>query len=84
MEQESVITTACKWSFHAYLLAAAVTQLHRKMPFLSKNTQSKTGCYTRPLRFAFLIFSCYYSVPNHSFFAPACSTLYFTHRHVKI
>lgn len=79
MEQQSVIRAACKQSFHAYILPAAVTPLHRKIPFLlgQKPAVIYAFFFISFYLFLFGIFCCYHSVPLHSFF---CTCLHhFSH-----
>ncbi len=77
MEQQSVIRTACKWSFHAYILVAAVTQLHIKNTLLLKKT-GKLDVISAGIALLFETFCCYHSVPLHSFFTSVCTTLYYS------
>lgn len=80
MEQQSVIRTACKYSFHANILATVVTQLRRKMSFLvkKKTVKEKLDIINAGTALLFEICCCYHSVPLHSFFASVCTTLYYS------
>lgn len=64
-----MIRTACKWSFHAYMLSAAVTQLHRKISSFPKQSKAKPDVIYAgaALLFELLCYSC--SVSLSSLFA---------------
>lgn len=87
MEQQSVIRAACKQSFHAYILPAAVTPLHRKIPFLlgQKPAVIYAFLFYIFLSFSFWVYFVAITVfPSIHFFAPVCTifhtlqTLYYS------